>query len=99
MERQLESLSELELDVLGALWQLGAAADGPEISRAIKRTFGRSAAIGRVYVAFGTLAERRLIDLCVRTTRTGGRNRCRSNATLTWSGSRAAREWNGRSSF
>lgn len=93
MANTLNSLSELELHVLGALRRIGRDADGPEISRTIRKTFCRSAAVGRVYVAFGVLAERGLVRLVVRTVWVADRAKSRSYASLTLRGSRVIGDW------
>jgi DNA-binding PadR family transcriptional regulator len=93
MASTLNSLSELELHVLGVLWRLGRDADGAEISRAIKKMFCRSAAVGRVYVALGLLAERGLVRVVVRTVLVADRAKPRSYASLTLRGSRVIADW------
>jgi len=86
--REIKKLSELELLVLGALHHLGGSSDGPNISKTIKAAFSQSAAVGRVYVAIGVLAERGLVRVRTKTTGVSGRTRPRSFVELT---TRAAR--------
>lgn len=86
--REIKKLSELELLVLGALHHLGGTSDGPNISKTIKAAFAQSAAIGRVYVAIGVLAERGLVRVRTKTTGEGGRTRARSFVELTTRASR-----------
>jgi hypothetical protein len=86
--RELKTLSELELMVLGALHHLGGASDGLNISKTIKAAYGQSAAVGRVYVAVGTLAERGLVRVRTGTARVNGRARVRSFVDLTARASR-----------
>ena len=86
--REIKKLSELELLVLGALHHLGGSSDGPNISKTIKAAFSQSAAVGRVYVAIGVLAERGLVRVQTKTTGESGRTRPRSFVELTTRASR-----------
>ena len=76
-------LSELELDVLAALSRLGGRCPASSLNPAIRSMFGRSASLGRIYVALGQLSERGLLTVRSDVVWMGNRNRRQSFAALT----------------